>query len=77
MVKTRAMATKEKELLASRGIPSEEEIKSLRDKFSPTEKVRNIRKPKRRSEVHGNRKVTEAMAKRVYEMRMDLNLSYA
>ena len=58
IVKTRAMTTRDQELLASRGIPSEEEIKSLRDKFSPTEKIKKIRKRKRQSEVLGNRKVT-------------------
>jgi hypothetical protein len=76
MVKTRAMATRENELLAQRGLISVEEVETLRSHFvrNPSNKI--PKKKKKRKAPIGRRKVTAEMAKKFYGMKFNAGYSY-
>jgi len=77
MVKTRAMATREQEILAQQGIPSSEEIERLRNCFRSAEGIKKASRVERdREHLTFRRKITPGMAKRFFELRHNLQLSY-
>lgn len=76
MVKTRAMATREQELLAQRGLVSAEEVEMLRSHFvrNPSNKI--SKKKRKRKAAVGSRKVTAKMAKKFYGLKFNAGYSY-
>jgi hypothetical protein len=70
------MSSKEKELLAQRGLVSCEEIESLRQHFERN-RPNKIRKKKRKAKAPvGSRKVTNLMARKFYEMKFNAGFTY-